>query len=92
MVLLQIGVTITIIVFDNFLTKNDANSRSAKTKVKNRVDQAMELKSHKQQNAQETAPVGLQEGAGGQSFTVLCFPKGMHSCPRVRDNYTAASQ
>jgi len=38
----------------------------------------------------ETAPIGLQEGAGGQSFTVLCFPKGMHSCPRVRDNYTAA--
>ncbi len=40
---------------------------------------------------QETAPVGLQEAAGGQ-FTVLCFPKGMHSCPRVRDNNTAAIQ
>jgi len=38
----------------------------------------------------ETAPVGLQEGAGGLSFTVLCFPKGMHSWSRVRDNYTAA--
>jgi len=44
------------------------------------------------ENVQETAPVGLQEGAGGQSFTLLCFPKGMHSHPRVRDNYTAASQ
>jgi len=44
------------------------------------------------QNVQETAPVDRQEGAGGQSFTVLCFPKGMHSCPRVGDNYTAASQ
>jgi len=37
----------------------------------------------------ETAPVGLQEGAGGLSFTMVCFPKGMHSCPRVRDSYTA---
>jgi len=36
------------------------------------------------------APVGLQEGAGGLSFTVVCFPVGMHSCPRVRGNYTAA--
>jgi len=44
------------------------------------------------ENVLETAPVGLQEGAGGQSFTVLYFPKDMHSCPRVRDNYTAASQ
>ena len=26
------------------------------------------------ENAQETAPVGLQEGAGGLSFTVLCYP------------------
>jgi len=34
--------------------------------------------------------VGLQEGAGGLSFTVLCFPKGMHRSPRVRDNHTAA--
>ena len=46
----------------------------------------------KGQNALETAPVGLQEGEGGQSFTVLCFRKGMHCCPRVRDNYTAASR
>jgi len=34
--------------------------------------------------------VGLQEGAGGLSFTVLGFPKGMHRNPRVRDNHTAA--
>jgi len=48
--------------------------------------------SETKKNVLETAPVCLQEGAGGQSFTVLCFLKGMHSCPRVRDNYTAASQ
>jgi len=38
----------------------------------------------------EMAPVGLQEGAGGLSFTMVCIPKGMHGCPRVRDDYTAA--
>jgi len=43
-----------------------------------------------EQNALETAPVGLQEGAGGLSFTVLCFSKGMHRSPSVRDNHTAA--
>jgi len=43
-----------------------------------------------EQNVLETAPVGLQKGAGGLSFTVLCFPKGMHRSPRVRDNHTAA--
>jgi len=36
-------------------------------------------------------PVGLQKGASGLSFTVVCIPKGMHRCPRVRDNHTAAS-
>jgi len=45
---------------------------------------------NKEQNALKTSPVGLQEGAGGLSFTVLCFPKGMHRSPRVRDNHTAA--
>jgi len=45
---------------------------------------------NKGQNALETSPVGLQEGAGGLSFTVLCFPKGMHRSPRDRDNHTAA--
>jgi len=38
----------------------------------------------------KTAPVGLQEGAGGLRFTMECFPEGMHGCPRVRDNYMAA--
>jgi len=38
----------------------------------------------------KTAPVGLQEGAGGPSFTMVCFPKDMHGHPRVRDNYMAA--
>jgi len=55
------------------------------------VDRELELKSQKQQkimnNVLKTTPVGLQEGAGGQSSTVLCVPKGMHSCPRVRENY-----
>ena len=37
----------------------------------------------------EMAPVGLQEGAGGLSFTVVCIPVGMHRRPRVRDNHTA---
>jgi len=39
----------------------------------------------------KAAPVGLQEGAGGLSFTMVCIPVGMHGCPRVRDDYTAAS-
>jgi len=30
----------------------------------------------------ETASVGLQKGADGLSFTVVCIPKGMHCCPR----------
>ena len=38
----------------------------------------------------KTAPVGLQEGAGGLSCTVVCIPKGMHGRPRVRDDYMAA--
>jgi len=28
----------------------------------------------KGQNVLETAPVGLQEGAGGLSFTAVCYP------------------
>ena len=47
---------------------------------------------NKERVRRETAPVGLQEGAGGLSFTVVCIPKGMHRCPRVRDNQTAAVQ
>ena len=38
----------------------------------------------------ETASVGLQKGADGLSFTMVCIPKGMHSCPRVRDKHMAA--
>jgi len=36
-------------------------------------------------------PGGLQKGAGSLSFTLVCIPKGMHRCPRVRDNHMAAS-
>jgi len=62
-----------------------------KKKEKKQVDWALELKcENKEKNALETAPVCLQEGASGLSFTMVCIPKGMHSCPRVRDNYTAA--
>jgi len=43
-----------------------------------------------EENVLEMAPVGLQEGAGGLSFTAVCIPKGMHRCSRVRDNHTAA--
>jgi len=50
---------------DNFLTKMIQTASLQRQRSKNRVDWAMELKSQKQQNAQETAPVGLQEGAGG---------------------------
>jgi len=38
----------------------------------------------------EMVPVGLQEEAGGLSFTMVCIPKGMHSCPRGRDEHMAA--
>jgi len=38
----------------------------------------------------ETASGGLQKGADGLSFTVVCIPKGMHCHPRVRDKHTAA--
>jgi len=45
---------------------------------------------NREKMCREMAPVGLQEGAGGLSFTMVCIPKGMHSCPRVRDDYMAA--
>jgi len=50
----------------------------------------VEVLETRRKNAQEMAPVGLQEGAGGLSFTMVCIPKGMHSHPRVRDDYMAA--
>jgi len=71
------------------LNQNNAKQQVCKAKAQKGVDWALELKSQKQQKMLRTAPVGLQEGAGGQSSNVLCIPKGMHSCPRVRDNYTA---
>jgi len=81
------SVTVNLTTFE----QNNANRESAKKKKKNLDYCALELKcENKEQNALETAPVGLQEGAGGLSFTVLCFHKGMHRCPRVRDNHTAA--
>ncbi len=77
---------------DNFLTKTmQTASLQSKGQKQGGLGTGVEVL-EKEQNALETAPVGLQEGAGGQSFIVLCFPKGVHSCPRVRDNYTAASQ
>jgi len=79
-------------ICDNFLTKM-MQTASLQSKGQKQVGLGTGVEVWEQeQNALETAPVGLQEGAGGQSFTVLCFPKGMLNCPRVRDNYTAASQ
>jgi len=73
---------------DNFYNQNDASNKSTKTKVKKVVDRELELKSQKQRKIYlKQLQMGLQEGAGGESSTVLCFPKGMHGCPRVRDNY-----
>jgi len=55
------------------------------------VDQGLELELEKREKMRkETASVGLQKGADGLSFTVVCVPKGMHCCPRVRDEHTAA--
>jgi len=44
-----------------------------------------------QQKCTRTAPVGLQEEAGGQSSIVLCILKGMHSCPGTGRTTTDAS-
>jgi len=73
------------------LNQNDANSESAKQRHKEPglLCSGVEVL-ETGENALKTAPVGLQEGAGGLSFTVLCFPKRMHRSPRVRDNHTAA--
>ena len=38
----------------------------------------------------EMSSVDLQKGADRLSFTVVCIPKGMHCCPRVRDVHMAA--
>jgi len=74
----------SFILFDNFLTKT-MQAASLQSKGQKQVGSGTGVEVLEQeQNA--PAPAGLQEGAGGQSFTVLCFPKGMHSCPD-RDNY-----
>jgi len=55
------------------------------------VDWELELELEKQKEmCREMASVGLQKGADGLSFTVVCVPKGMHCRPRVRDEHTAA--
>jgi len=77
-------------VFDNSLTKT-MQTASLQSKCQKQVGPGSGVEVW-EQGELKTAPVGLQEVAGGQSFTVLCFPKGMYSCPRGRDNYTAASQ
>jgi len=60
--------------------------------VENGMDWELELKSQKTRTLHlKQYQMGLQEGAGGLSSTVLCIPKGMHGCPRVRDNITAVS-
>jgi len=80
------------VFLDNFLTKMmQTVSLQSKGQKQGGPGSGVEVLETRR-NVLETAPVGLQKGAGGQSFTVLCFPKGVHSCPRVRDNYTAASQ
>jgi len=67
---------------DNFYNQNDASNKSTKTKVKKVVDRELELKSQKQRKIYlKQLQMGLQEGAGGESSTVLCFPKGMHVAP-----------
>jgi len=73
-------------MYDNFWTKTmQTASLQSKGQKQGGPGTGVEVW-EQEQNVLETAPVSLQEGAGGQSFTVLCFPKGMHGCPRVRDN------
>jgi len=68
-----------------------SKQRACNAKAQKGVDQELELKLEEQKDiCKETAPGGLQEGAGGLSFTVVCVPKGMHCRPRVRDEHTAA--
>jgi len=55
------------------------------TKVKKGVDQELELLevSETRTNAQKQHQMKCQKGAGGQSSTVLCFPKGMQIVPAI---------
>jgi len=70
--------------------QNKAKQQVCNAKVKNQWTRLRIEVAEQEENALKTAPVGLQEGAGGLSFTVVCVPKGMHGSPRVRDDYTAA--
>ena len=55
------------------------------------MDRELELELEKwKEMRREMASVGLQKGANGLSFTMVCVPKGMHRRPRVRDEHTAA--
>jgi len=69
---------------DNFLTTN--NNLQSKGQKQGGPGTGVEV-SETRKNVQEQHQMNLQKGAGEQSSTVLCFPKGMHSCPRVSDNY-----
>jgi len=74
--------------------QNEANKRTTSLQCKGQKRDGLreiELElENKGKMCRETAPVGLQEGAGRLSFTMVCIPKGMHSRPRVRDDYMAA--
>jgi len=60
-------------------------------KAQKGVDWELELELEKREEMhKETASVGLQKGADGLSFTMVCVPVCMHGHPRVRDNHMAA--
>ena len=68
-----------------------SKQRACNAKAQKGVDRDLELElQNKERMRKETVSVGLQKGADGLSFTVVCVPKGMHRCPRVRDKHTAA--
>jgi len=68
-----------------------SKQQACNAKAQKKVDQELELELEKQKEMhREMASVGLQKGADGLSFTMVCIPKGMHCCPRVRDEHMAA--
>jgi len=68
-----------------------SKQRACNAKAQKGVDRELELElQNKERMRRETASVGLQKGADGPSFTVVCVPEGMHCRPRVRDEHTAA--
>ena len=73
------------------MNQNEANNKPATQRHKKGWTRTLELELEKQEKMhKETAPGGLQEGAGGLSFTMVCVPEGMHCHPRVRDKHMAA--